>query len=165
MSSHFEDEMNVIFKFLVVSVFFGPNCRPVVLFTDFKTSSEFVWDRSSCTSRSIQSCHRGSERVENRREKNKNKKQKGLGHQDTARNLLLVEGNQPALQQAHTSSKPFLQSVYKKCLERLRRRLRAINIGHNFICATQADAVSVQFLSHRKQNQTLETRKTFFNPY
>ena len=28
--------MNVVFKFLVVSVFLVPNCRPVGLFKDFK---------------------------------------------------------------------------------------------------------------------------------
>ena len=71
MSSQFEDEMNVVFKFLLVSVFLGPNCRPVGLFKDFKKSSEFVWDRSSCNSRSLRRGHRGSERVENRRGKKK----------------------------------------------------------------------------------------------
>ena len=36
MSSRFEGEMNVVFKFWVVSVFLGLNCRPVELFKDFK---------------------------------------------------------------------------------------------------------------------------------
>ena len=31
MSFHFEDEMNAVFKFLVVSVFLVPNYRPVGL--------------------------------------------------------------------------------------------------------------------------------------
>ena len=31
MSSHFEDEMNAVFKFSVVSVFLVPNYRPVGL--------------------------------------------------------------------------------------------------------------------------------------
>ena len=39
MSSHFEDEMNAVFKFLVVSVFLVPNYRPVGLLNSRKNKA------------------------------------------------------------------------------------------------------------------------------
>ena len=43
MSSHFEDEMNAVFKFSVVSVFLVPNYRPVGLLNSGENRA--LWEK------------------------------------------------------------------------------------------------------------------------
>lgn len=80
MSSHFKDEMNVVFKFLVVSVFLGPNCRPAGLFKDLKNPVSLSGIVQAALREAFRVVTEDLREVKIDVKKTKQNKTKGLGH-------------------------------------------------------------------------------------